>query len=103
MREPSPPNAFREAIGPRRSCEATLRTELYAEAGGARFPLSQMCHLWLIPAEGVELPAGKVRVVSIIEGHTDTWEATLPHVRPVTDDPRIPLRGMRLLPVSEAA
>ncbi len=76
------------------------------EAGGDRFPLAQMCHLWVIPKPGVELPAGRVRVVSVINGHVDAWEVTLPRDQPAGDDPQspmVPIRNMRLLTASEAA
>lgn len=92
---------------PRRSCEATLRTELYLEAGGRRFPLAQACHLWVIPEPGVRLPRGPARLVSVIEGHTDRWDVSL-GASPDDDEGSEPstavaLRSMRLVPGSEAA
>ena len=89
----------------RRSCETTLQTELYLESGGGRFPLAQLCHLWVIPADGVTLPPGPGRVVSVIEGHVDAWEVVVAPRRPTpgATSRRVPIQGMRLLSASEAA
>lgn len=100
----SPAQAGEPAPGSpvRSSCETTLQTELYLEAGGKRFSLAQACHRWLIPREGTDLPAGPARVVSVIDGHTDVWAVLLakPHR---ASDRRMPIRDLRVVTNAEAA